>query len=195
MGRNLRHVRGIAVSLHDRADTKRVYSFRQIFYEILPLPHINRVEFYRKPCPLLQSSILLFVSRTDRGLQVFSQTQQRLISAIAERNMTSATSAKPTIARLIALLILANLPPNPPTERLQPAEYQTSPLVAMSMAQHLELDTALCALHEEDRTAWAIEDVTTLLENLCLVGTRHLDMDRHLLLINPSDSGIAWCIA
>jgi hypothetical protein len=92
--------------------------------------------------------------------------------------MTSATSAKPTIARLIALLILSNLPPNPPTERLQPAEYQTSPLVAMSMAQHLELDTALYALHEEDRTAWAVENVTTLLENLCLVGIQNHDAHR-----------------
>lgn len=172
MERNLQCVSSDIVLSKTCPDTETVYSFRQIFFEILPLPHINRDDFYRKPCPLLQSSILLFVSRTDPGLQIFSQTQQRLINAITERNMTSATNAKPTIARLVALLILSNLPPNPPTERLQPAEYQTSPLIAMSMAQHLELDTALYTLREEDSASWGFFDVTTLLENLCLVSSR-----------------------
>lgn len=150
------------------------HSFRQIFFEILPLPQINREEFYTQSCPLLQSSILLFASRTDPGLAIFSQSQQRLISAITDRNMSSATSAKPTIARLIALLILSNLPPNPATERLQPAEYQTTPLVAFSMAQHLELDTALHILCEEDSASWSLFDVSTLLENLCLVSSHRI---------------------
>jgi hypothetical protein len=83
--------------------------------------------------------------------------------------MTSATRVKPTLFRVIALLILANLPPNPPGERIQPSEFQATPLIAMDMAQHLELDAALHMLHEADPAEWHFMDLTRLLENLCLV--------------------------
>lgn len=146
--------------------------FRQVFSGILPLPHIHREAFYLESCSLLRSAILLFVSRTDPGLAIFSKYQQRLVSAITERNMMSATRVKPTLHRVIALLILANLPPNPPGERIQPSEFQSTPLIAMGMAQHLELDAALHILHEADSQGWQFMDLTGLLENLCLVGLR-----------------------
>lgn len=143
--------------------------FRQIFNGILPLPNINRDAFYLEACPLLRSAILLFVSRTEPGLVIFSKYQQRLISTITERNMSSATRVKPTVFRVIALLILANLPPNPAGERLQPSEFQATPLIAMDMAQHLELDAAIYILDETSPDAGQYMDLAVLMENLCLV--------------------------
>jgi hypothetical protein len=64
---------------------------------------------------------------------------------------------------------MSNLPPNPSSDRLQFAEYQTTPLIALSMAQHVELDTALHLPYEGTFTGWVQEDIEAMLEKLCLV--------------------------
>lgn len=156
----------------------------------MPLPAIHQAGFYLEACPLLRSAILLFVSRTDSGLDIFSKYQQRLISTITERNMASATRVKPTVFRVIALLILANLPPNPPSELLQPSQFQTCPLLAMDMAQHLDLDAGFRILQEMNADEWQYLDLTGLLADLCLVST---SKSLHTVCTDTAAAVVLYC--
>ncbi|KAJ9117468.1 hypothetical protein QFC22_004318 [Naganishia vaughanmartiniae] len=142
--------------------------FKQEFSRILPLSHLRHPDFFNNQCPFLQTSILLFTSRTTAGQTLFTNIQRRSISTIAERNISTVTRVKPTDHRIIATLIMSNLPPNLPSDRLQFAEYQTTPLMALSMAQHVELDAALYLPHDGPFTGWAVADMETILEKLCL---------------------------
>jgi hypothetical protein len=64
---------------------------------------------------------------------------------------------------------MSNLPPNLPSDRLQFAEYQTTPLMALGMAQHVESDAALYLPHEGTFAGWIQDDIEAILEKLCLV--------------------------
>ncbi|KAJ9110270.1 hypothetical protein QFC19_001673 [Naganishia cerealis] len=138
----------------------------------LPLENILEPDMVRWAHPLeslgLEENWSRVCDVTTPGQHLFTNIQRRLINIVAERNISTATQVRPTEQRIIATLIMSNLPPNLPSDRLQPAEYQTAPLMALSMAQHLELDVALYLPYDAPFTGWPLADTEAVLEELCL---------------------------